>query len=156
MVNLRENQARGSPAQAGMVVGGGIGGMRAALDLADAGLKVHLVEQTPCLGGRVAQVGFMFPQHDCVLCRGTPDHGYGCTRLSISPAYLQHNQHSNIAILTNTRIIDIEGQAGDFPVSLRQEPRYVDAERYISCGLCARVCPVELPDSYQHCEGVTL
>ena len=62
---------------AAMVIGGGIGGMRAALDLADAGLKVYLVEQTPCLGGRVAQLGFMFPQHDCVLCRGTPDHGFG-------------------------------------------------------------------------------
>lgn len=74
--------------------------MRAALDLAEAGLKVYLVEQTPCLGGRVAQLGFMFPQHDCVLCRGTADHGYGCTRPSISPAYIQHNQHPNIEILT--------------------------------------------------------
>jgi heterodisulfide reductase subunit A len=153
MVNLRENQARGSPAQAVLVVGGGIGGMRAALDLADAGLKVHLVEQTPCLGGRVAQLGYMFPQHDCVLCRGTPDHGYGCTRPSISPAYLEHNQHPNIDVLTNTHIIDIEGQAGDFTVSLRQEPRYVDPDRCVSCGLCARVCPVELPDSYQ--QGMT-
>ena len=77
---------------AALVIGGGIGGMRAALDLADAGLKVYLIEQTPCLGGRVAQLGFMFPQHDCVLCRGTSDHGYGCTRPSISPAYIQHNQ----------------------------------------------------------------
>ncbi|MEW6577642.1 MAG: FAD-dependent oxidoreductase [Chloroflexota bacterium] len=149
MVISRETYARGSPLGAVMVVGGGIGGMRAALDLADAGLKVHLVEQTPCLGGRVAQLGYMFPQHDCVLCRGTPDHGYGCTRPSISPAYLEHNQHPNIDVLTNTRIIDIEGQAGDFTVSLRQEPRYVDAARCINCGDCAEVCPVELPDSYQ-------
>jgi heterodisulfide reductase subunit A len=132
-----------------MVIGGGIGGMRAALDLADAGLKVHLVEQTPCLGGRVAQLGYMFPQHDCVLCRGTPDHGYGCTRPSISPAYLEHNQHPNIEITTNTYIVDIVGQAGDFTVSLRQEPRYVDVERCTSCGRCAEVCPVDLPDSYQ-------
>ena len=100
-----------------MVVGGGIGGMRAALDLADSGLQVYLVEQTPCLGGRVAQLGFMFPQHDCVLCRGTPDHGYGCTRPSISPAYIHHNQHPNIEILTNTHVIDVAGQAGDFTVS---------------------------------------
>ena len=134
---------------AAMVVGGGIGGMRAALDLADAGLKVHLVEHTPCLGGRVAQLGYMFPQHDCVLCRGTPDHGYGCTRPSISPAYIQHNQHPNIEILTNTHVIDVEGQAGDFTVSLRQEPRYVDPTRCINCGYCSEVCPVELPDSYQ-------
>ncbi len=139
---------------AAMVVGGGIGGMRAALDLADAGLKVHLVEHTPCLGGRVAQLGYMFPQHDCVLCRGTPDHGYGCTRPSISPAYIQHNQHPNIEILTNTHVIDVEGQAGDFTVSLRQEPRYVDPARCINCGYCSEVCPVELPDSYQ--QGMTM
>lgn len=138
----------GDPA-ATLVVGGGIGGMRAALDLADAGLKVYLVEQTPCLGGRVAQLGFMFPQHDCVLCRGTADHGYGCTRPSISPAYIQHNQHPNIEILTNTNILEVEGQAGDFTVSLRQEPRYVDIHRCTSCGKCAEVCPVELPNSYQ-------
>jgi heterodisulfide reductase subunit A len=132
-----------------LVVGGGIGGMRAALDLADAGLKVYLVEQTPCLGGRVAQLGYMFPQHDCVLCRGTADHGYGCTRPSISPAYIQHNQHPNIEILTNTNILEVEGQAGDFTVSLRQEPRYVDIDRCTSCGKCEEVCPVELPSSYQ-------
>ena len=132
-----------------LVVGGGIGGMRATLDLADSGLKVYLVEQTPCLGGRVSQLGFMFPEHDCVLCRGTADHGYGCTRPSISPAYIQHNQHPNIEILTNTNILEVEGQAGDFTVSLRQEPRYVDIDHCTSCGKCAEVCPVELPNSYQ-------
>jgi heterodisulfide reductase subunit A len=147
------NKVLPKPAAA-MVVGGGIGGMRSALDLADAGLKVYLVEQTPCLGGRVAQLGYMFPQHDCVLCRGTPDHGYGCTRPSISPAYIQQNQHPNIEILTNTRVIDIEGQASDFTISLRQEPRYVDPIRCINCGYCADVCPIELPDSYQ--QGMTM
>jgi len=132
-----------------MVVGGGIGGMRAALDLADAGLKAVVVEQSSCLGGRVAQLGYMFPQHDCVLCRGTPDHGYGCTRPSISPAYIQQNQHPNIEILTNAHVVDVVGQAGDFTISLRQEPRYVDVARCINCGHCAEVCPVDLPDGYQ-------
>ncbi|MBP1702217.1 MAG: dependent oxidoreductase [Chloroflexi bacterium] len=145
--------SRHKPAAA-MVIGGGIGGMRAALDLADAGLKVYLIEQTPCLGGRVAQLGYMFPQHDCVLCRGTSDHGYGCTRPSISPAYIQQNQHPNIEILTSTRLIDVVGQAGDFTVLLRQEPRYIDYTRCINCGYCANVCPVELPDEYQR--GMTL
>lgn len=148
MQTLFSQNFRTGPA-ATLVVGGGIGGMRAALDLADAGLKVYLVEQTPCLGGRVSQLGFMFPQHDCVLCRGTADHGYGCTRPSISPAYIQHNQHPNIEILTNTNILEVEGQAGDFTVSLRQEPRYVDIDRCTSCGKCAEVCPVELPNNYQ-------
>ncbi len=148
MSNAAPFPARRKPAVT-LVVGGGIGGMRAALDLADAGLKVCLVEQTPYLGGRVAQLGFMFPQHDCVLCRGTPDHGYGCTRPSISPAYIQHNQHPNIEILTSTHITDVEGEAGDFTVSLREEPRYVDVSRCTSCGLCAEACPVELPNDYQ-------
>jgi heterodisulfide reductase subunit A len=132
-----------------LVVGGGIAGMRAALDLADAGLKVFLVEQTPSLGGRVSQLGFMFPQHDCVLCRGTPDHGYGCTRPSISPAYINHNQHPNIEVLTCTHVVDIEGQAGDFTVSVRQDPRYINPELCINCDYCAQVCPIELPDAYQ-------
>ena len=146
---LKKNgNSRTHPAAA-LVLGGGIGGMRAALDMADAGLKVYLVEQTPCLGGRVAQLGYMFPQHDCVLCRGTPDHGYGCTRPSISPAYIQQNQHPNIEIFTNTHLIDVAGQAGDFTVSLRQMPRYIDVTRCINCGYCEQVCPVDLPDDYQ-------
>jgi heterodisulfide reductase subunit A len=132
-----------------MVVGGGIGGMRAALDLADAGLKVYIIEQTPCLGGRVAQLGYMFPQHDCVLCRGTSDHGYGCTRPSISPAYIYNNRHPNIEILTRTHVVDVEGQAGDFTVSLRQEPHYINPQKCINCGYCSDVCPIELPDEYQ-------
>lgn len=154
MANSSADYSRSTPVDGVLVVGGGIGGMRAALDLADAGLKVYLVEQTPCLGGRVAQLGFMFPQHDCVLCRGTPDHGYGCTRPSISPAYIEQNRHPNIEIMTNTSVVDVEGQAGDFTVSLRREPRYVDQTRCINCGYCVDVCPVELPDSYQ--QGLTM
>jgi hypothetical protein len=113
MATFRNGHSRSPSVAAVMVVGGGIGGMRAALDLADAGLKVYLVEQTPCLGGRVAQLGYMFPQHDCVLCRGISVHGYGCTRPSISPAYIHHNQHPNIDLMTNTHVIDVVDQAGE-------------------------------------------
>ena len=148
MLKELDHTRKGKPAAA-MVIGGGIGGMRAALDLADSGLKVYLVEQTPCLGGRVAQLGFMFPQHDCVLCRGTADHGYGCTRPSISPGYIHNNQHPNIEILTSTTVSDIQGQAGNFTVALREEPRYLNPDRCINCGYCAKVCPVELPNEYQ-------
>lgn len=134
---------------AALVVGGGVGGMRAALDLAEAGLKVYLVEETPGLGGRVAQLGFMFPTHDCVLCRGTSDHGYGCTRPSISPAFLDYNQHPNITVMTNTQLVAVDGQAGAFRVMLQTEPRYIDPARCINCGACADVCPVELPSHFQ-------
>ncbi len=132
-----------------MVIGGGVGGMRAAIDLAEAGLQVTLVESLPALGGRVAQLGFMFPTHDCVLCRGSSDHGYGCTRPAISPAFLDHNLHPNIELLTNTELIAVEGQAGDFTAHLRCHPRYVKPDRCINCGLCSVSCPVELPSTFQ-------
>ena len=74
-----------------MVVGAGVGGMRAAVDLADSGFKVYLLDSAPSIGGIVSQLGFMFPTHDCVLCRGTSDHGYGCSRPSISPFLLDHS-----------------------------------------------------------------
>jgi heterodisulfide reductase subunit A len=137
------------PVGAVLVVGGGVGGMRAAIDLAEAGLKVYLVENMPWLGGRVAQLGYMFPTHDCVLCRGTSDHGYGCTRPAISPAFLDHNRHPNIEIITNTDLINLAGYAGDFAVTLRHRPTYVDADRCINCGLCAGVCPVSLPSPFE-------
>ena len=140
---------RSEPVAAVMVVGGGVGGMRAAVDLAEAGLKVYLVENTPWLGGRVAQLGYMFPTHDCVLCRGTSDHGYGCTRPSISPAFLDHNLHPNIEILTNTDLVNVAGYAGAFTVTVRQRPTYVDPQRCINCGLCESVCPVSLPSPFQ-------
>src|SRR3989338_6577292 len=99
-----------------LVIGGGVGGMRAAIDLAEAGLQVYLVESTPALGGRVAQLGFMFPTHDCVLCRGTSDHGFGCTRPSITPALLDHNRHPNITVLTSTDLLACDGGPGNFSV----------------------------------------
>ncbi|MCJ7513866.1 MAG: FAD-dependent oxidoreductase, partial [Anaerolineales bacterium] len=132
-----------------LVIGGGVGGMRAALDLAEAGIHAYLMETSPALGGRVAQLGFMFPTHDCVLCRGTPDHGFGCTRPSISPALLDHNRHPNITILTSTDVLECQGQAGDFQLRLRQQPAFVDASRCINCGRCADVCPEIRPSGFQ-------
>lgn len=132
-----------------LVIGGGVAGMRAAADLAETGLKVYLVESTAGLGGRVAQLGFMFPTHDCVLCRGSADHGYGCTRPSISPAFIDRNRHPNINVMTLTEVIDFQGQAGDFSVTLRRNPRHVDVDRCINCRLCSVVCPVKLPSEFQ-------
>lgn len=132
-----------------LIIGGGVGGMRAALDVADAGLKAYLIENKPVLGGRVAQLGFMFPTHDCVLCRGTSDHGYGCTRPSISPTLLDHNLHTNIEILTSTQVVACDGRAGDFTVRLRRLPQYVDPSKCINCGLCSETCPVERLSEFQ-------
>jgi heterodisulfide reductase subunit A len=131
------------------VIGGGVGGMRAAIDLAEAGLQAYLLETEPALGGRVAQLGFMFPTHDCVLCRGTSDHGFGCTRPSITPGLLDHNRHPNIHVLTSTDLVGCEGQAGDFRVRLHQRPQFVDASLCINCGRCAEVCPEVRPSGFQ-------
>ncbi len=136
-------------AASALVVGGGIGGMRAALDLAEAGLKVYLIERDAGLGGRVAQLGYMFPTHDCVLCRGTSDHGYGCTRPAISPAFHEHNRHPNIEVMTRTELKAAEGQAGNFRITLHREPRYVDPALCTNCGLCAIACPERLPSEFQ-------
>ena len=132
-----------------MVVGAGVGGMRAAVDLADSGYKVYLLDSAPSIGGIVAQLGFMFPTHDCVLCRGTSDHGYGCSRPSISPFLLDHSQHQNIEIMTNSTVVGAKGLPGDFTVQVHHRPRYVDISLCINCDECSRVCPVELTSEYQ-------
>jgi heterodisulfide reductase subunit A len=132
-----------------LVIGGGVGGMRAAIDLAEAGIHTYLIETTPSLGGRVAQLGFMFPTHDCVLCRGTSDHGFGCTRPSITPALLDYNRHPNITVLTSTDLVSCEGQAGDFRLRLRRRPQFVNPELCINCGRCAVVCPQIRPSGFQ-------
>jgi heterodisulfide reductase subunit A len=132
-----------------MVVGAGVGGMRAAVDLADSGYKVYLLDSAPSIGGVVAQLGFMFPTHDCVLCRGTADHGYGCSRPSISPFLLDHSQHANVEIMTNSTVVGAEGLPGDFTVKVHHRPRYVDTKLCINCDECSRICPVELTSEYQ-------
>ena len=123
--------------------------MRAAIDLAEAGLHAYLLETEPALGGRVAQLGFMFPTHDCVLCRGTSDHGFGCTRPSITPALLDHNRHPNITVLTSTDLVACDGEAGDFRLRLRRAPQFVEPSRCINCGRCAVVCPEIRPSGFQ-------
>jgi heterodisulfide reductase subunit A len=142
---------RGHPTAAHgvLIVGGGVGGMRAAIDLAEAGIHAYLLETSPSLGGRVAQLGFMFPTHDCVLCRGTADHGFGCTRPAISPALLDHNLHPNITVLTSSDVLACEGQAGDFRVQVRRQPSFVNSERCTNCGHCASVCPEVRPSGFQ-------
>ncbi len=132
-----------------MVVGAGVGGMRAAVDLADSGYKVYLLDSAPSIGGIVAQLGFMFPTHDCVLCRGTSDHGYGCSRPSISPFLLDHSQHPNIEVMTNCTVVGARGLPGDFTVQVHHQPRYVDTKLCINCNECTNICPIELPSGYQ-------
>ncbi|MBU0495257.1 MAG: FAD-dependent oxidoreductase [Chloroflexi bacterium] len=142
-------QALINPIGAVMVVGGGVSGQRAAYDLLEAGMQVYLVEHTPFLGGIVAQLGTMFPTHDCVLCRGTAEHGHGCSQPAISHVFLDHNKHANLTILTSTDIMSLEGDVGNFVVTVRRRPRYVDPVKCTNCGACVEFCPQEMDSEFE-------
>ena len=120
---------------AAMVVGGGIAGMQASLDLADQGFKVYLVETKSAIGGKMAQLDKTFPTNDCAMC-------------NISPKLIEVGNHTNIKILTNAEVDGISGQAGNFTVGIRHKPRYIDLEKCVSCGDCAEVCPIIIPDNF--------
>lgn len=124
------------PVGAAMVVGGGIAGMQAALDLADQGFKVYLVEEKSAIGGHMAKLDKTFPTNDCAMC-------------NISPKLVDTGRHANIELLTDCDVLEVAGQAGDFEVKLRRRPRYIDISRCIGCGDCAQVCPVSTPDPYE-------
>jgi heterodisulfide reductase subunit A-like polyferredoxin len=123
-----------------MVVGGGIAGMQAALDLAEAGYKVYLVEQQSAIGGHMAQLDKTFPTNDCAMC-------------TISPRLVEVGRHPNIEILTNSEVADLQGTAGDFTVTVRTRPRYIDVTKCTGCGECANVCPVTIPSRFD--EGLS-
>ena len=118
-----------------MVVGGGIGGIQAALDLADSGFYVYLVERASSIGGRMSQLDKTFPTNDCSMC-------------ILSPKLVECGKHLNIEILTLSEIESVTGEAGNFHVRLVQQPRYIDVDKCIACGTCADKCPRKTADEY--------
>ena len=118
-----------------MVVGAGIAGIQSALDLADSGYKVYLVESSTAIGGRMAQLDKTFPTNDCAMC-------------TISPRLVAAGTHRNIEIITNTKLTELTGQPGNFKAKITTQPHFVDLEKCTGCGVCAESCPVPLKDEY--------
>ncbi len=119
----------GPPVGAVLVVGGGISGMQSALDLANGGFKVYLVEAAPAVGGRMAQLDKTFPTNDCAMC-------------IVSPKLVELGRHKNIELLTYSEVEALEGEMGHFTVTVRQRPRFVDPDACTGCGACEQACPV--------------
>ncbi|MGQ4870623.1 MAG: 4Fe-4S binding protein [Candidatus Thorarchaeota archaeon] len=121
--------------RASMVVGGGIAGISAALDMADAGFKVYLVEKEPSIGGKMARWDKTFPTLDCASC-------------ILTPRMAEAGSHPNIELITMAEVEKVDGYVGNFEVTIRQRPRYVDIDKCTSCGDCTDVCPVDVPAEF--------
>jgi len=112
---------------AALVIGGGIAGIQAALDIADAGFQVYLVERSPSIGGRMSQLDKTFPTLDCSAC-------------ILTPKMVDAGRHPNIQLLTYSEVTQVSGEAGRFHVQIKKKPRYVDVDKCSGCGLCAEAC----------------
>ena len=133
-----------------LIIGGGLAGMQAAEDLADMGFEVYLVEKEPFLGGLAAKAGRFFPTDDCAICIQSPASDIKTiTHTSRKCVYRSgFSEIPNLNVLTNSRILKVEGAPGNYKVTVERKPRYVNEEKCVACDLCASVCPVEVPDDY--------
>ncbi len=132
LVPLQEREV--GVTQAALVVGGGVAGMQAALDIADAGFRAFLVEKQPYLGGRAAQLNATFPTMERVSDL-------------ISPLIQRVQEHPNIRVMTNADVVKIDGYIGNFKAMVRERPTIVDP-KCDACGKCVEACPVEVPDAF--------
>lgn len=117
-----------------LVIGGGVAGIQAALDLADTGYKVYLVEREPSIGGRMAQIDKTFPTMDCSIC-------------ILAPKMSDAGRHPNIELLTNSEVQDVKGYIGNFKVKVLKKPRFVTKD-CSACGDCSKVCPIIVPNEF--------
>jgi len=120
---------------AALILGAGIGGSQAALDLADAGFKVYLVESTTSIGGVMAQLDKTFPTNDCAMC-------------ILSPKLVETGRHHNIDLHINSKILEVEGEAGNFKVKIQKRTLYINPDKCTGCGVCGQECPVEAIDVF--------
>jgi len=127
--------------KAGLIIGGGIAGIQSALDLADQGFKVYLVEKNLSIGGKMAQLDKTFPTLDCAAC-------------IMTPKMVEAGRHLNIQLFTYSEIQDIKKDGNIFKVKIIRKPRYVDETRCTGCGVCAQHCPIEVPNEFDEGLGV--
>ena len=118
-----------------LVIGGGIAGINTALDLANLGFEVYLVEKSPSIGGHMAQLDKTFPTLDCAAC-------------ILTPKMVDVARHPNIRLLTYSEVVSLEGYIGNYKVRVLKKPRYVDESKCTGCGICAQYCPVEVPNEF--------
>ncbi len=119
-----------------LVVGGGISGIQAALEIADSEHKVYLVEREPSIGGHMCQLDKTFPTLDCSAC-------------ILTPKMSDVGSHPYIELMSYSDIVDVSGFVGNFKVKIKKKPRYVDVDKCTGCSDCANVCPVELPAEFE-------
>jgi heterodisulfide reductase subunit A len=117
-----------------LVVGGGIAGIQAALEIADAGFRVYLVEREPSIGGHMAQFDKTFPTLDCSAC-------------ILTPKMVDVGNHPNITLLTWSEVQKVDGYVGNFAVTIKKKPRYIKTEDCTGCGICWEKCPKKVIDN---------
>ncbi len=118
-----------------LVVGAGIGGMQASLDLVASGFKVYLVDKAGGIGGTMSQLDKTFPTNDCAMC-------------IMSPKLVEVGREKNIELIPFAELEALDGVAGNFKAKIRRHPRRVDPDKCTGCGLCQQYCPLELSSEY--------